>query len=304
MIDRFLRELASELRAVGVRNSAAKRVLAEARDHLEEAARAGGDPVERFGDPMRFARQVATELGTARTCRATYVTFGALAVAGIAFVVSVALVPAAGGWPDLVGGRLVVVGPTAALALLVLPQVAFVSGGLALVRALRLRTAREVRGEQLALLRRRSNAALVATGLTLLALATTAFVDGGQLASWWRWSTIALCLALGPPLVAAAYTVSDSACPSVPAGGRAGDVFDDLAPVLSRGPLHRLDLPGHPWRFALLIAAGVGFAAFVLGWYAEGDPGSGFVRGVFEATALLVCFAALGRPLGLRRTSS
>jgi hypothetical protein len=38
------------------------------------------------------------------------------------------------------------------------------------------------------------------------------------------------------------------------------------------------------------------------GWYAEGDPGSGLVRGAFEAVALLACFAVLGRTLGLRRS--
>ena len=67
-------------------------------------------------------------------------------------------------------------------------------------------------------------------------------------------------------------------------------------------PARRLGLPMHPWRFALLIAASVGLLGFAAGWYAEGDPGSGVVRGGFEAVALLVCFAALGRTLGLRRS--
>jgi hypothetical protein len=67
------------------------------------------------------------------------------------------------------------------------------------------------------------------------------------------------------------------------------------------GVVRRLDLPGHPWGFALLCAGVVGLGGSLLGVYAEGDPGSGLVRGAFEAVALLICFAALGRSLGLRR---
>jgi hypothetical protein len=78
-------------------------------------------------------------------------------------------------------------------------------------------------------------------------------------------------------------------------------VFDDLAPLLRLGPLRQLHLPEHPWRFAVMWAVAVGGVGFAGGWYVEGDPGSGLVRGVFEALALLVCFAVLGRILGLRR---
>jgi hypothetical protein len=67
--------------------------------------------------------------------------------------------------------------------------------------------------------------------------------------------------------------------------------------------IRNLELPRHPWRFAALVATAVGLGSFVAGWYAEGDPGSGIVRGVFESVALLICFACLGRFLGLRRSS-
>jgi uncharacterized membrane protein len=303
VIDDFLSELDSRLRSLGVRGASLDRVLAEARDHLEESGRHDVDPVARFGDPKLFARQVASELGVARTCRATYATFGALAAAGVGFVLALALVPAAGGWPDLFGGHVAVLGPVLGLVLVAFPQIAFVSGCLALLRALRLRIAPGARSEQLALLRRRSNVALVTTGAALAALAALAVNDEGELAIWWTWSTIALCVVLVPPLAGAAYVVSDSGCPYVEPGGSEGDIFDDLGRVFRLRPLQRLGFPDHPWRFALVCAAGVGATGFAAGWYAEGDPGSGLVRGGFEAAAFVICFAALGRKLALRRSN-
>jgi hypothetical protein len=174
---------------------------------------------------------------------------------------------------------------------------------LALLRAVRLRSLHAAGRDALALLRRRDNVALGSAAVTLAAVAAYALDFQGQLAGWWTWSTLAVCLFLVLPLGAAAYAVSDSVCPNAAPDGPAGDVFDDLGPVLRLGPLRRLDLARHPWRFALLSALAIGVAGFVLGWYAEGDPGSGLVRGGFEAVALVICFAALGRTLGLRRTN-
>jgi uncharacterized membrane protein len=302
VIDGFLSDLESRLEALGVRGASLRRVLAEARDHPEEAAQHGADTVRRFGDPEDVARQIASEIATARTCRATFATFGALAVAGLAYVGVFALVPTAGGWPDFFSGRVPVIGPLAAIAAVLLPQVAFVSGCLALIRALRLRPTAFVGREELSLLRRRSNVALAATSGSLASLVALALNDHGEFAAWWTWSAIALCAVLAVPLIGAAYVVSDSACPAAPSLGPAGDVFDDLGPVLRIEPLRRLELSRHPSWFALVSAIAVGFLGFAGGWYAEGDPGSGIVRGVFEAVALLVCFAALGAILGLRRT--
>jgi hypothetical protein len=83
--------------------------------------------------------------------------------------------------------------------------------------------------------------------------------------------------------------LSSASGPEAVAEGPAGDVFDDIG--------FRMD----PWPFAVLFAVLVGTLGFVGGWAAEGDPGSGLVRGAFEAVALLACFAALGRRLALRR---
>jgi hypothetical protein len=300
--DELLRALAARLEDLGVRGAWRRRVLAEARDHLEQGAREGDEAaLERFGDVDLTARMVAAEVATVTTRSATYAAFGALALAGLAFVGLLALIPVAGGWPDLVAGKVGAVGPVLGLALLVLPQVAFVSGSLALIRALRLRRDRVAGSAELELLRRRGSVALAACGAALLALAISAVDLSGVLAGWWTWTTVAACALLVFPIGAARMRLASSARPVAPAGGTPGDIFDDLAPLLALAPIRRLELPEHPWRFAALCAAGVGLAAFAAGWVAEGDPASGIVRGGFEALALLGCFALLGRTLGLRQ---
>ena len=303
MIAEYLRELERRLGAVGVRGRAARRILAEAEDHLREAAATDDEDgaIQRFGHADRVAQMVAAELGVRRTCAATYWTFVALALAGIAFTIALLLMPAAGGWPDLFGGRFGGAGVVIGVALLVFPQIAFVSGCLALVRALRLRSARSAADSELRLLRRRGAVALTGTVVTLAALVAYAFDFRAEIASWWTLSVLTISLALVVPLLAAAIGLAWSARLAVTTAGRAGDVFDDLAPLLRVDVVRRLDLPEHPWRFAMLCAGAVGVAGFVGGAWAEGGPGSGLARGGFEAVALLASFAALGRPLGLRR---
>src|SRR5206468_6882169 len=111
--------------------------LVEARLHLEDAALAEDEEtaVRRFGDLEVVAQQVAAELATTRVRAATFGSFAALAATGAAYVAIFALVPLAGGWPDIFAGRLAAVGPLAAVASVVLPQIAFVSGCLALIAA-------------------------------------------------------------------------------------------------------------------------------------------------------------------------
>jgi hypothetical protein len=277
-------------------------VLTEAHDHLRDASRDGEEhAVLRFGDVDQIALRIAAELATAQTRRAAYGTFVALACAGIGYVLAIALVPAAGGWPDIFDGRAGAAGPFIALAMGLLPQIAFVSGCLALVQAVRLRRAERATDAALRLLRRRSIVAIATATGTLVALATFAWSLAGELANWWTWTTVVGCAALTAPLALAARTVRRSEAPRATPGTSSGDVFDDLAPLFELPVLRDLELPGHPWRFAALCAGAVGVVGLLAGTYAEGDPGSGLVRGGFEALALLVCFAVLGRSLGLRR---
>jgi hypothetical protein len=93
-------------------------------------------------------------------------------------------------------------------------------------------------------------------------------------------------------LAAAAWLVRAAAGPTVTPEGSAGDVFDDLG--LPR-------LRSHQWAFAIAFAAAAGSAAVAVGWRAEGTAVDGLVRGLPEATAVLVAYVALGRALSLRR---
>ena len=242
------------------------------------------------------------ELATSQTTRATFASFGALALTGLGYVLALGLVPAAGGWQDVTGGRVGLLGPALAIALVLLPQIAFAAGCLALLAALRVRRTSVVPDAELRLVRRRSSVALGAGAGTVLALAAFALDASGELAAWWAWATLAVCAVAALPLGAASAAVAHARYPVGAPEGRAGDLFDDFAPVFRWTPLRRLELPEHPWRLALLCAAGVFVLGLVGGWYAEGDPGSGLVRGMFEAVALLACFAVLGRTLGLRRS--
>jgi hypothetical protein len=305
MIDGFLEELADRLAAHGVGRRTAARVVAEASDHLREASGAGtADAIRRFGAVDDFARLVAAELAIRGTRIATYWTFGVLALAGAGVTVALLLVPVAGGWPDLLGGQFGGFGAVVAIALLVLPQIAFVSGCLALKRALRLRRAPSVLDAELRLLRRRGAVAIAATVGALLALSAFALDARGELATWWTQWVAVLGLALVLLLLLAAIGLVRSAGPEATRGDEPGDVFDDFAPLFRVDAVRRLGLPEHPWRFAFLCAGAAGVAGGLLGTYAEGDPGSGLLRGGFEALALLVCFALLGGFLGLQRYTS
>jgi hypothetical protein len=304
VIEPALLELERHLEEHGVHGRPARRFLAEAREHLRDAALAEDEAsaVRRFGNLDLVARQVAAEVATTRVRGATFASFAALGATGFAYVGVFALVPAAGGWPDLFAGKVAALGPLSALAAALLPQIAFVSGCLALLAAVRLRRVEAAPGAELSLVRRRNAVALAAGAGTLLALAVSALNAQGLLAAWWIVLTVALSCALSIPVALAGVALVRSAAPEAAPGGRANDVFDDLAPVFGLPPVRRLELPDHPWRFAILCASAVFVLGLAGGWYAEGDPGSGLVRGGFEAIALLASFAVLGRTLGLRRT--
>ena len=302
MIEQYLTALARALEESGVEGRAADRVLAETRDHLLELAQEAGEQeaAARIGDARALARQVAAQLATTRTRAATYGSFGALALVGAGYLGVFAVVNLGGGWPDIFDGQLAALGVLAGIGTFVLPQVALVAGCLALLRALRLRRGGALPAAELQVMRSRSAVALGAGWLTMGSWAVFAvdFRNAAPLASWVAAAILAICGALAIPLAVASAALLRSAGPQAPAGP-AGDVFDDLAPVFRLRPLR--PLPGHPWRFALVFAACVGLVGFALGWTAEGDPGSGVVRGGFEGLAVLMCFAALGRRLALRR---
>jgi hypothetical protein len=273
VIERYLAELQRELAARGVRGRGAARILDEARDHLLELG-----SVEPFGPADRIAAEVAAQLAATRTVRSTYGAFVGLALTAAMYLAFMAF----GGAPDLFSARHEAVGVASALGLVLFPQIAFVAGCLALLRALRRRGDR-TSGEELGVIRSRAWVALGAGALTALSMAVWT-VEYHQAV----WLLVFPLLAV-PVLAFAALAVAQAGEIQAVSGGAPGDVFDDLG--------FRMD----PWPFAFLVAALIGLLGFVGGWAVEGDPGSGLVRGGFEGVAVLACFIALGRRLALRR---
>jgi hypothetical protein len=302
VIEQYLIVLGRALQESGVEGRPADRVLTESRDHLLELAREHGEQeaLSRFGDARALAEQVAAQLATSRTRRATYWAFGALAFAGAGYLGFFAAVDLGGGSPDIFDGRIAALGLLAGIGLFFFPQVALVSGCLAMLRALRLRAGEALPAKELSVMRWRAAVALAAGWLSIgsWTLYAVEFRNAAPLASWVAPTILGICAALAIPLAAGSFALAHSAGPQAPPGP-AGDLFDDVAPVFQLRPLRAF--PGHPWRFALLFAASVSLFGFALGWTAEGDPGSGIARGAFEGLAVLICFAALGRRLALRR---
>ena len=270
MIDEYLAQLRRDLRELGVRGAAADRVLAEARDHLLES----GD-VESFGPSDRIAREIAAQLATTRTIRSTYGAFVALAVTALGYLALV--VYADDRAPnDVLAGKHAAVGVAATLGLLLFPQVAFVSGGLALLRALRRRGGDALSCEELDVLGRRAAVALAAGGLTAVSMLVWGY-EFGHLAP------AALCAAVAAaPLFLAVPSLAAASSPQAQSAGRAEDVFDDLR-------LQRLRR--RPWLFAGAVAIAAAVVAVVV---------DGVVIAGLEFGAILLCFAWLGRALALR----
>jgi HAAS domain-containing protein len=285
VIEQYLARLGADLARRGVRCPANARVVDEARDHLLELAAEHGEEgaIERFGSSEELARDVAAQLATTRTIRSTYGAFAALAFTGVVYLAFMALAGGAGGGPDLFSARHEAVGVAAVIGLVLFPQIAFVAGCLALLRALRRRGTATVSSDELGVIRARAAVAVGAGAMTVVSMAV--WIAEFRQSAW----LLALPALAVIPLVAVAVSVGRAGRPQAAAGGSAGDVFDDLG--------FRME----PWRFAMLFAAFIAFLGFAGGWVVEGDPGSGIVRGGFEGVAVLACFVVLGRRLALRR---
>lgn len=281
MIELYLEALDRELVDVGIPTRLRRRILAEAEDHL----RADDGALERFGSPAEIANEFAAELGARTSRKAALAAFAALGIAGAVYAVSFVGAAFAGQpppdtWPLLA--------QLAFVAVIVAPQVAFVAGSLALVRVLRRREP-VLPSAELTVINRRTAVALVSGIVTMAALALLAFELRNEMATWWvAFSLVGSAIAI-PLLVIAALPASVAARLRPRVAGEPGDVFDDLG----------FGRTG-PWRFAGLVALGLGLVVFLAG-AVQGDPLDGEIRGMAEALACLAGFAALGRYLGLRR---
>jgi hypothetical protein len=280
---KHVEDLSAQLAAVGIAGRQRTRILAEIADHLS------CDPDATLGDPAALARQFADELGTLRARRAAFAAFAALAVAGVLSAVMLATAPA--GVPRVAFSQ-----GTASLgaAIAVLSaQVAFVSGVLAGLRALRRRRSGVVARAEAVVIVRRAAVGLAAGLGTMLGIALLATGLAHHVAPWWR--TLAfITAAVGAASLAAAAPATLRASRLRPvAAGPAGDLFDDLGSLVPRA------LRGRPWSLAVLVAGTIVVAITAAGAL-QADGYDGALRGVVDGGACLMGFAVLGRYIGLR----
>lgn len=241
-------ELRRELAARGIGGRLAARIEAELADHL------ACDPDAHLGTAQEIAERFAAELRIVRTRRATLGTFVALAVCA-------ALVAG-------VGQQHVAGNPWAGITVVVFGQIAFVGGCLALLRALRARTAGDLR-----LAQRRAMVALVAGAGVASGLA----LDGGPLG-------IAFAVVAAVVLAVAAYAMRRAwlLTPAERAEGLSFD-FGRYAPLVLLA-------------LGAIAVGGIAFQGVVF----EGSGWEGIIRGSIEAGGLVLGVALLGRPLALR----
>ena len=143
------------------------------------------------------------------------------------------------------------------------------------------------------MLRRRAAVALGTGAAAFAGIVVYADEYSSGLPGWWVTTAFVVSGAALVPIGGAAVALARNARVRPQAAGSAGDVFDDVSPLVDRIPLR---LRGRPWRFCLLVAAAVAAAALVVG-----GPDEGPRNAVAEFVAVCAAFAVLGRFLGLRR---
>lgn len=283
----YVDSLGQELAAVGISGRLRRRIVLEIDDHLE------CNPNADLGQPRDLARQFADELGTARARRAALATFAALALAGVVFAISfLAAGPAGPGLPRLRPESAALAVLAAVLAVLGC-QVAFVSGVAGALRAWRLRREAIVPRAEATVIGRRAAVAVIGGFAAMAGMALLA-VEFSQVLGDWIVTFAVAGAAVGAGALAAATPAVVRASRLRPAAaGAAGDLFEDIGPVVP--PV----LHGRPWRFAIAVSAAVGLAIAIVG-IAAGDPYDAIARGLADGLACMAGFALLGRYLGLR----
>ena len=279
----YLDGLSAALGAVGIRGARRRRILAEVDDHLRES----GDEAA-FGAPALVAQGFADELATVGSRRAAVAAFVGLAPAGIAHA-ALFLTNAPG--PDITSARTLGAGVAAAAVMLLAAQVAFACAGLAVLRAWQLRGAAAAPAAEIRILRRRAGLALAAGAATLAAIPVYAYEYSAGLSSTWIAAAVASSAMAALPLAAAGHSVAATARLQPAVAGAAGDLTDDLEPLVRHPPRGLVT----PWRLCLLFASAVALAALAGAGLDEGARNA-----IAEVAAICVAFAGLGRYLGLR----
>jgi hypothetical protein len=262
----YLDELRVELAERGIRGRLARRIELELVDHL------ACSPASELGSPALVADRFALELGIVRTRRATIGSFGALALTAILLGADQRGISAAGGWPTVNGVSGAVVALTG-VAMFVACQVSFVAGVLGAAVAARRRSA-------VHLMQRRMRVAIGAGAVTIAGQAVHALLFRSHLPGWWF-------AMAGAAVVVAGLALAVSARSLATASTLTARVPDE--PVR---PLPGWLIAGVAVSAVVAVTAGTGVA--------EGSLVEGLIRGAFEAAAIVACFRAFGRRLGLR----
>ena len=283
----YVQELSQALDGAGIRGRRQRRILAEISDHLS------CDPQAELGAASEVARLFADQLGTIRARRAGLGVFGALAVAGGLLTAAFLAhnIPTAS-FPRLHPASR----PLADLALVLITvgaQLAFVCGVLAALRALRQRGQPILAQREAVVIGRRAAFGLAAGLASMVGLALLGVEYHRALPSWWY--SVAIWGATGGAcvLLAAVPLVASAAAIRPQKRGSAGDLFDDLGPIVPRA------LRGRDWWLAVIVAAGVAALITLAGAFGD-DPFDGAARGLADGLACLAGFGLLGRYLGLR----
>jgi hypothetical protein len=284
VIAAYLQALSAELH---VPRRTRARILAEVSDHLREAIAAGqseAEAVEAFGDPTVLAARFQEQFATSSARRATRWTVLSVAGLGAGF----ALAPSTSG-------------PSAAV-IWIAAQLGVVAAVVGIARWLRYRPQRQVPASRLADLYRANGLATSCVGLVGIAL----IVDGGLIAGG------ALLAAAAVGGIAVARSVVSAR--AVKAAPTTENAFDDLL-ALARRYVPAVDAlqagaaRRHPWTFCLAFAAACGLAVAAQHALVDGGvtPHAGrallasLIIASIEAAAVIGCYAAFGRFLGIRR---
>jgi hypothetical protein len=289
----WLSEFEDELVARGIRPAARERLVAEFADHLAcEQGSCTRLALTRLGAAREIAGQYADELAADDARGGALAVFGALSCAAIALIVEQVTLGRLG-YPGFDHGHSTALALIAIAAVVLGSQVALVAGSLAAWRALRRRREAVLPAAEIALLRRRCRVGLSAGLVTTAGLLAYVVNFTAVLPVWWLVLSATLAAGATAALVAARQALVRSSSTLALASGPPGDVFDDIPPL--RG------LRSHPLRLCLLAALGTGVVVTLAEWHAEHSLAEGLQRGIFEALALSVCFALLGRAIGARR---
>jgi len=290
----FLGDLDRELTAAHIPARRRRRIVAEFTDHLSQ------DPGANLGQPAAIARQFADELGTRLARESAYRAFAVLALAGIFMAVMFLTGGRLRGWAgygsyastDVAGWWVPVM-----LACLLAGQVALACGGLAILRAWRLRRIPVITAADARVLNRRTALALVCGAITCLVVPLTNLSDRILASgSWWHYGSV-----IGAPII---IVLQLAVLPSVLSAARvrparegpAGDLTADLGPTLSAR------FRATPMRMAVALSLLILVAATALGIRTD-DTYDGILRGLFDGGACMAGFIVLGRYLGLRTSS-